>query len=235
MLMNGRFTLPAALPAIKFSRLVKAIPFVLGLVLYILFREPVNDILLVIKDRDAVVAYLDQFGVLAPALLAFILALQVFVAAIPGHILMLSAGYLFGFARAFLFCLAVTVGASQMAFWLARTAGRPVVERLAPVHVLNKWNKAAENKGLVFFTFSFMLPVFPADVMNFVAGLSSISGQRFLVANFVGRLPGVILLAALGANGLVLTVPVVVLFTTVGLVMFGGWWFFIARDNQKEV
>lgn len=235
MLMNGRIALPAALPAIKFSHLGKVIPFVLGLVLYILFREPVNDILVIIKDRDAVVAYLDQFGVLAPVLLAFILALQVLVAAIPGHILMLSAGYLFGFIKAFMICLAVTVGASQMAFWLARTAGRPVVERLAPIHVLNKWNKAAENKGLVFFTFSFMLPIFPADVMNFVAGLSSISGRRFLVANFVGRLPGVILLTALGANGLVLTVPVVVLFTITGLVMFGGWWFFIARSSEKEV
>ncbi|MFZ0544890.1 MAG: VTT domain-containing protein [Candidatus Promineifilaceae bacterium] len=235
MLMNGRFALPVTLPAIKVSHLGKAVPFVLGLVLYILFREPVNDILVIIKDRDAVVAYLDQFGVLAPALLAFILALQVLVAAIPGHILMLSAGYLFGFVNAFLLCLAVTVGTSQMAFWLARAAGRPVVERLAPAAVLNKWNKAAENKGLVFFTFSFMLPIFPADVMNFVAGLSSISWRRFLVANFVGRLPGVVLLTALGANGLVLTVPVVVLFTIAGLVMFGGWWFFIARSNEKEV
>lgn len=235
MLMNGRITLPVSLPSLKISHLAKAALLLLGLILYIWFREPVNDILAVIKDRDAVVAYLDQFGMLAPVLLAFILALQVLVAAIPGHILMLSGGYLFGFVKAFLLCLVVTVGASQLAFWLARSAGRPVVERLAPVHVLNKWNTAAENKGLVFFTFSFMLPLFPADVMNFVAGLSSISGRRFLLANFMGRLPGVILLTALGANGLVLSVPVVAIFTVFGLVMFGGWWFFIARENKKEV
>jgi uncharacterized membrane protein YdjX (TVP38/TMEM64 family) len=235
MLMNGRITLPVSLPTLKVSHLGKVLPFVLALVLYFLFREPVNEILAVIKDRDAVVDYLEQFGLLAPVLLAFILALQVLVAAIPGHILMLSGGYLFGFVQAFLLSIAVTVSASQLAFWLARTAGRPVIERLAPVSVLNKWNKAAEDKGLVFFTFSFMLPIFPADVMNFVAGMSSISGRRFLVANFVGRLPGVILLTALGANGLVLTVPVVVLFTIAGLVMFGGWWFFIARDREKEV
>jgi uncharacterized membrane protein YdjX (TVP38/TMEM64 family) len=80
-----------------------------------------------------------------------------------------------------------------------------------------------------------MLPIFPADVMNFVAGMSSISGRKFLVANFVGRLPGVILLTALGANGLALSLPIVGLFTATGLVMFGGWWFFIARENEKEV
>jgi uncharacterized membrane protein YdjX (TVP38/TMEM64 family) len=80
-----------------------------------------------------------------------------------------------------------------------------------------------------------MLPIFPADVMNFVAGLSSISWRKFLAANFVGRLPGGILLTAPGANGLVLTIPVVMLFTIAGLVMFGGWWFFIARENNKEV
>lgn len=235
MLMNGRISLPVALPALKISHLAKAIPFVLGLVLYLLFRERVNDILLVIRDRDAVVAYLDKFGLLAPFLLAFVLALQVFVAAIPGHILILSGGYLYGFVKAFLLCLAVTVTASQMAFWLARKAGRPLVERLAPVAVLNKWNQAAEAKGLAFFTFSFMLPVFPADVMNFVAGLSSISWKQFLIANTVGRLPGVLLLTYLGANGLILTVPLVALFTAAGLIMFGGWWFFIARENKKEV
>jgi uncharacterized membrane protein YdjX (TVP38/TMEM64 family) len=80
-----------------------------------------------------------------------------------------------------------------------------------------------------------MLPVFPADVMNFVAGLSSISWKQFLIANTVGRLPGVLLLTYLGANGLILTVPLVALFTAAGLIMFGGWWFFIARDNKKEV
>lgn len=233
MLMNGRFTLPEYLPAIKASHIGKAAPFVLGLALYFFFQEPVNDILAVIKDRDAVVAYLEQFGLLAPVLLAFTIALQVIVAAIPGHILILSAGYLLGFIKAFLLCLIVTVGTSQMAFWLARTAGRPVVERLAPAPVLEKWNKRAEKKGVVFFTFSFMLPVFPSDMMNFVAGLSSISSRRFLAANFMGRLPGVMLLTALGANGLEITLPVIVLFTAVGVVMFCGWWFFIARDKVE--
>lgn len=235
MLMNGRIALPVTLPALRMSHVAKVLLFGSGLVFYFIFREEVHEILAVIKDRDAIVAYLEQFGVLAPALLAFVLALQVLVAAIPGHILMLSSGYLFGFFKAFLFCLAITVLTSQLSFWLAQTAGRPVIEKLAPAAVLNKWNKAAEDKGLVFFTFSFMLPVFPADIMNFVAGFSSISGRRFLVANLVGRLPGVILLTALGANGLVLTTPVVVLFTSIGLIMFLGWWFFIARDKEKEV
>jgi uncharacterized membrane protein YdjX (TVP38/TMEM64 family) len=71
--------------------------------------------------------------------------------------------------------------------------------------------------------------------MNFVAGLSSISWKQFLIANTVGRLPGVLLLTYLGANGLILTVPLVALFTAAGLIMFGSWWFFIARDNKKEV
>ena len=231
MLMNGRIALPISRPAINASHLGKMALVLLGLSLYFWFREPINDVLAVVKDRDAVVAYLEQFGVLAPVLLAFILALQVVIAAIPGHVLMLSAGYLFGFAKAFLLCLAITVAVSQFAFGLARTAGRPLVERLAPATVLDKWNHAAENKGGAFFTLSFMLPVFPADVMNFVAGLSSISWNQFFIANLVGRLPGVLLLTALGANELVLTVPVIALFTIAGLVMFGGWWFFIAREK----
>ena len=64
MLMNGRIALPVSLPTLKVSHLAKIAPFLLGLVLYFLFREPVNDILAVIKDRDAIVAYLEQFGLL---------------------------------------------------------------------------------------------------------------------------------------------------------------------------
>ena len=44
------------------------------------------------KIREAVAAYLDQFSIMAPLLLGVILVLQVIVAAIPGHALMVDGG-----------------------------------------------------------------------------------------------------------------------------------------------
>jgi len=198
-----------------------------------IFRQPVLGLLAVISDRAAVIAYLQQFGLWGPALLTLFLILQVIVAAIPGHALMIGGAYVYGFTTGFFINLISTVGASQCAYALARWAGRPVVVRLAPAHVLDKWNKAADQKGAIFFFFAFMLPIFPSDVMNFVAGLSSLSPKRFLAANFLGRLPGVILLTSIGAYGFELPPQVWIVIVVAGAGMFLAWWYFIARDEMR--
>ena len=128
-----------------------------------------------------------------------------------------------------------SVAASQAAFLLARWAGRPIVERLAPAEMLDKWNKMAAQKGLVFFLVAFMLPIFPGDLMNYVAGLSSISGVRFFIANLLGRLPRIALITAIGAYGVELSVWVWVLILLVAASMFLVWQYGLARRQAVDV
>jgi uncharacterized membrane protein YdjX (TVP38/TMEM64 family) len=157
------------------------------------------------------------------------LIIQVIVAAVPGHILMIAGGYIYGFPTAFLVTWLSIAGAAQVAFWLARWAGRPLAVRLAPAASLDKWSKTAENKGTLFFLISFWLPVFPADVMNYVAGLSPLPARHFFLVNFIGRLPVAFVLTAFGANGFRVTPQVIVLFVLAGVALFAGWWHFIAN------
>ena len=77
-----------------------------------------------------------------------------------------------------------------------------MVHRLVPASMLDRWNKIAERQGFSLFLISFLLPIFPCDVMNFVAGLSPISPWQFLAASLLGRLPGVALLTLVGSHGL---------------------------------
>ena len=211
---------------------LKGLAAVVVLSLAIWYRQPLMNVAALIQNQDAIIAYLNEFGPLAPLLLSTALVLQVFVAAIPGHVLILGGGYVYGFWAILAICLVTTVGASQLAFLLAKWAGRPLVERMAPRQVLDKWNGAAEENGMVFFMFAFMLPVFPADVLNYVAGLSSLSGRRFFVANFFGRLPGLILLCVLGANGLAMTPQLFMVITAVGLLMFVGWYYLFVYSKR---
>lgn len=215
----------------RIGRLLKIGAAILGASFLFWFREPVMEILQVVGDREAVAAYLDQFGVLAPLLLGIILVLQVIVAAIPGHALMVGGGYVFGFAPAFVISLATTVLGSQLGFYLARWAGRPLVEKLAPVDVLDKWYDVSARKGPLFFMFAFMLPIFPADVMNYIAGLSSLSARRFFFANLIGRLPGVVLMTAIGAYGFQLSISFWIAVVIAGVVMFTTWRFLFSRKS----
>jgi uncharacterized membrane protein YdjX (TVP38/TMEM64 family) len=204
-----------------------------GLALLWWFWQPVVDLLRIVSDREAVIAYLSQFGLAGPLLLSLILVLQVIVAAIPGHILMISGGYVYGFETAFCLNLAATVGGSQAAFLLARWAGRPVVEWLAPAELLDKWKRLSLEKGLIFFLFGFMLPVFPADILNYVAGMSSLSASRFFIANLLGRLPGVVVLTAIGVYGFELSGRVWLILMAAAVVTFVTWRYGLARRNSR--
>ena len=99
--------------------------------------------------------------------------------------------------------------------------------------MLDKWNKVAAKKGLVFFLFAFMLPIFPGDLMNYVAGMSALSGNRFFIANLLGRLPRIALITAIGAYGVELIhlgLDAVILL--VAAIMFLAWRFGLARKQS---
>lgn len=212
-------------PTVSFdkTKLIKAVLAVLlaGVVWY--FRTPLLDLLTLVKDRDGIIAYLGAYGKLGAVLLFIILFAQVIVAAIPGHFFMIAGGYLYGLLPGFLLIHSATVLASQFGYWLARKFGRPVVEKLAPASILETWTQRAERQGTIFFIFSFILPIFPSDVMNFVAGLSGLSSRKFWVANFVGRLPTSILFALIGAQGFQISPLLLVVAVVFTIVTFALW------------
>ena len=211
------------------ARWLNVIAILVGLRLLWWAHRPVGELLLAARDQEAVVVYLEPFGLWGVVIYCLALIIQVIVAAIPGHILMIAGGYVYGFPTAFLVSWLSIALAAQGAFALARWAGRPLAVRLAPAASLDKWSKTAENKGALFFLLAFWLPIFPADVMNYVAGLSPLPARRFFLVNVIGRLPVAFILTAFGANGFKVTPQVIALFVLAGVVLFAGWWHFIAR------
>lgn len=176
-----------------------------GLLLLWLGWPSLQNLLHFLSDRSAMTAFLQQVGWWGPLLLILILSMQVLVAVIPGHILMIAGGYLYGFGDGLLLNLTGTVLASQLAFVLARQAGRPLVTRFVAAQRLDHWQRAAPRQGFFFFLIFFWVPLLPSNLMNFVAGLGTISFWEFLAANMVGRLPGVILVTLIGSHGLELS------------------------------
>lgn len=156
----------------------------------------------VLSNQALVSAEIQSYGVWAPLVLALAQMVQVLVAVIPGHVFLVAAGYIYGFQTGFLFNLFCIVAASQLGFLLARVFGRPFLHHLVSPKLLDRWYQLSKRRGFLFFTVSFLLPVFPTDLMNFVGGLSGISGRKFLAANILGRIPGAIMLTLIGSHGL---------------------------------
>ena len=53
---------------------------------------------------------------------------------------------------------------------------------------LHKWQEKLKGKDNLLLTVMFLLPMFPDDVLCFIAGLSSMSGKYFCIMIFISRL-----------------------------------------------
>lgn len=203
-----------------------------------IFRDPILELLRFISHREDFVDYISGFGILGPIILASLHLLQVLVAMMPGDVFFFAAGYIYGLRDGYLFNVIVTAAASLVAFGIARRWGRPVVNRLASSVTIDRWDKAARRYGFVFFLISYLLPIFPADTMNYVAGLSLIPWQQFAAATVLGRAPSILLMTVLGAYGYDLaslgwSLQIWILIGLAAVGLYAGWIYFFNKMKNE--
>jgi uncharacterized membrane protein YdjX (TVP38/TMEM64 family) len=135
---------------------------------------------------------LEQLGPWAP--LAFIAAYVVgSLAFIPGAVLTLIAGAVFGLGRGIPIVFAGAVLGSSAAFGVARTLARERVTRwLSRDPRSAAIGEAVAQRGLVVVLLLRLSPVFPYTVLNYALGASRIRYRDFALGS-VGMLPGTVL------------------------------------------
>ena len=166
------------------------------------YHLPLMGALKALRDPQAVCEYLRGFGLLGPLVLSLLLLAQVFLAMIPGHALVMASGYIYGAPLTIAVVATSTIAGSQLAFILARKYGRPLIHRLAPPAAIDRWDSIAGDRGGLFYFFTFVMPIFPADMMCYVAGLGKVPPKDFFAANVAGRLLAATAITLIGAFGL---------------------------------
>ena len=202
------------------------------LTVIVFYRQQIGNLLQIIGDQEAVSAYLQSFGVWGPLVLFVLMVAQVFVAVIPGHALMVTAGYAYGVTGLLVIIFSTILG-SQIAFFIARRYGRSLIYKLASSQIIERWDGMARNQGVMFYFFAFVLPIFPSDLMCYVAGLGTIPARRFLVSNILGRTVVAVSITLIGMYGL--NPPLWFWVIAIGgiLALFIGWFFFTRRKGMK--
>jgi uncharacterized membrane protein YdjX (TVP38/TMEM64 family)/rhodanese-related sulfurtransferase len=148
---------------------------------------------------DALSRWLAEAGIWAP--LAFIALYTVAtVLFLPGSVLTLAAGALFGPVLGTLYSLiGATLGAT-LAFlvarylaadWAARRSGRRLTQLIQGV----------EAEGWRFVAFVRLVPLFPFNLVNYAFGLTRIPLLAYAATSFVCMLPGAFAYAYLGYAG----------------------------------
>ena len=158
------------------------------------------------RDRAALQAWVASFGAWAPLVGIALNAAQVIAAPIPGQVIGLANGYLFGaWLGTFYSLLGVMLG-TGIVLVLTRRWGRPLVVKLVPNTQLGKLDRLVARRGTLFFFLIFLLPFLPDDLTCFAIGLTDLPLGQMLVLIAIGRLPGLIVASWVGANAASLSI-----------------------------
>jgi uncharacterized membrane protein YdjX (TVP38/TMEM64 family) len=152
-----------------------------------------------VSEPERLKEWISRFGPLAPLVAIGLQALQVVVAPIPGEVINLADGYLFGVVLGTLYSMIGAGLGTIIAIGLARRFGRPWVVRIVPRAQLEKLDKAVQRAGPFALFLLFLAPFLP-DTLCFLAGLTSISLPTLYLVTIVPRFPKVLAATLVGAN-----------------------------------
>jgi uncharacterized membrane protein YdjX (TVP38/TMEM64 family) len=147
----------------------------------------------------ALVTWVQAQGAAAAAIFAAVY----FAAAlllVPGSVLTLGAGFLYGVVVGSLLVIPTSIVAALAAFAIARRLGRPWVERrVARDPRFAVLDRAIGRAGFKITLLVRLSPIFPYGLLNYALGVSRVGFRDYAVATAVGMLPGTILYIYLGS------------------------------------
>ena len=119
--------------------------------------------------------------------------LQIIVAFIPGEVVQLAAGLMYGPWLGALIVLIGCVISSAIVYKLVHALGAPFVRNMVSTEHLEKFRKFEESGKLDIIVFIlFLIPAMPKDVFTYLVPLTDMKMGRFLTLSTIGRIPGVL-------------------------------------------
>lgn len=155
-----------------------------------------------IQDPYTLSVWIAEAGIWGPIVFMLLNTAQVLLAIIPGGPFEVAAGALFGPWIGTLMCdIAMTAG-GMMTFFFVRKFGMKFIELFVDREEIEsvKFLHTNEKSTSLLFLF-FLFPGTPKDLMCYVVGLTDIKWTQWLIINFIGRFPA-ILLSSLGGSAL---------------------------------
>ena len=142
--------------------------------------------------------WIDNLGAIAP--IAFILIYIIAtVAFLPGSILTLGAGVVFGIIEGSIYVfVGATIGAT-LAFLVGRYLARGwISKKIAGNQKFSAIDRAVGNEGLKIVLLTRLSPVFPFNLLNYGLGITRVSLKDYVLGS-VGMIPGTIMYVYIGS------------------------------------
>lgn len=168
---------------------------VLAVVGYIYIRDT-------FKDPSVIRDWVGEHVVLGVIAMILICSLQVIVALVPGELVEIASGYIFGAWLGALICFIGIMIGSVIVIFLTRKIGRRFIEALCPreklesLPILNDPKKRNSLTAILF-----LIPGTPKDLLTYVIALTEMSIPTYILLTAV-RFPSIII-STIGGDALV--------------------------------
>ena len=173
-------------------KMIVLISFFIGIFVLAYFLG--EDIYELFKDPVLLKSWIIDFGAYHILMFILIQAVQVIIFIIPGELVEIGAGYLFGTTMGSLYSiLGIAIG-SAVSFMIARFLGYDFVKKVVPKQMFNTLKdfvKEDERSGTVLFLL-FFIPGTPKDALAYFAGITPISYIKFIIISMFARLPAIV-------------------------------------------
>ncbi len=152
----------------------------------------------------------------------------------PGTVLSLAGGLLFGPYLGTLYTIIGATGGAILSYFIAGKLGKDfVIARLKGR--FRELYLNSEKQGFKIIFLLRLIPLFPFDVVNYAAGLTSIRWHHFLAATVLGIAPGTFVYSFLGSTLMDLHSPKFLLGIGLLVISFFLPLFYLRRKKQKNV
>lgn len=149
------------------------------------------------KIKEIILSY-EEYSVIAFLVLQFI---QVVAFFIPGEVIQIAGGYIFGTSLgSAISLLGITLGSSAV-YFISSFYGKPFIKKIISKRHMNFFDKILKLGSVNFVVFLlYLIPGIPKDVLAYICGISDIKFKDYLLYSTLGRVPGIFISAFFGAR-----------------------------------
>ena len=177
---------------------MKALKYILSGIAIITLLFVILKILNLDIDSKDIQTYVNSFGKLAPIIYIIIFAL-VPLTLFPDSIIAIAGGLIFGLVKGYIYTAIGAILGATLSFYISRKLGRNFVKKLAKEKLDNVEEMINSNGFFIIFMLR-LIPLFPFDIISYGAGLTSVKYKDFILATFLGTIPGILVFTNIGAQ-----------------------------------
>ena len=187
-----------------------------------------KDLFNLLSNMDQMKAFLEQFGASSMLVGILLYAAQILIAILPGEIIEVLFGVLYGSIGGMAFCLVGNLIGSTLIFLLTKRYGKKFVQRFISEEKMDKISFFKDKSRLNAVTFIlFLIPGTPKDIFTYLLGLTNMKLSTFLLISSIARIPSIYSSTLVGANlGSNMLAQAILIYAITGIFSLGGYLFY---------